>query len=184
MKTALTLLISMLVLACSASAVHEKGQLGPYNISFDMNTTDNYLISADGPSNGAANGLRFTRYNLSITGESGLIFVVLTDYGIDVPANDDDNKNIVDGLLQIAGCSRPEEYKVTIDGHRGILERSQSCNISPPALVTCVSYSPDAAIKSNVYRGRINCRIVSTYPWQTTRDMLNTIHIEIGQDYL
>ena len=39
----------VLILAAPAFAAHESGPVGPYNVSFDMNTTSNYTVIVEAP---------------------------------------------------------------------------------------------------------------------------------------
>ena len=52
-------------------------------------------------------------------------------------------------------------------------------------LVVAAAYSPDARIYGDgVYRGRNDCRIISTYPWEIIRDLLNTLHVQVPAEDL
>ncbi|MDD5703434.1 MAG: hypothetical protein PHU23_15475 [Dehalococcoidales bacterium] len=50
-------------------------------------------------------------------------------------------------------------------------------------LIVAASYSPDARIyEDGVYRGRTNCRVISTFPWEVIRDLLQTLHVETPEE--
>ena len=69
MRTGL-ILTMIAILACTASAGSVREKLGPYNISFDLNTTAKYSIAPERPSNGVTeNGIKFVDYNLSVDGD-------------------------------------------------------------------------------------------------------------------
>jgi hypothetical protein len=64
-------------------------------------------------------------------------------------------------------------YQLPIDGHTGVLE---ACRFpSNNEVFACASYffeSGTPAIK------KTNCRVFSTYPWEITREMLYSLHVE------
>ena len=46
--------------------------------------------------------------------------------------------------------------------------------------MVAASYSPDARLyEDGSYRGRNDCRIISTYPWEIIRDLLYNLHVEV-----
>jgi hypothetical protein len=50
-------------------------------------------------------------------------------------------------------------------------------------IVVAASYSPDGAVVDNgEYRGRTNCRVISTYPWEIIRDLLYTLQVELPKE--
>ncbi len=197
------ILILMLLLASPAWADHNAGKLGPYNLSFDMNTTPNYKVIVEMPSNGmTSDGVAFTRYNLSIENEDSDYFawLVLTDYEKPMIANITANAEIVAVALQGAGADQPKFYQPLIDGQPGVLGSFRFQNepkgvqlgqqVAKQAsqeaqIVVAASYSPDGRVmEDGSYRGRLNCRVISTYPWEVTRDLLYTLHIEVPKERL
>ena len=50
-------------------------------------------------------------------------------------------------------------------------------------LVVAASYSPDARFyEEGVSRGRTDCRVISTFPWEIIRDLLYTLHVEVPKE--
>jgi hypothetical protein len=63
---AVMLAIVSLVLMNPCFAAHDVVMLGPYNVSFDMNTTMDYEIYPEQPTSGiTSGGFKFIRYNIS-----------------------------------------------------------------------------------------------------------------------
>jgi hypothetical protein len=169
--------VIILLLTGSTVALHEAGSVGPFNVSFDMNTTSKYTVMVNGPSSGiTSDGVRFARYNLSISGDEGLASIVLTDYEENMSASINANTDVVLAALMSLGCSDPKLYPstVAIDSHQGVLG---NCKHDSGDTVVIVSYSPDATLVNETYTGRTDCRIVSTFAWEITRDLLYTLHI-------
>ncbi len=178
------ILVLMAVLACTASAGSVNEKLGPYNVFFDLNTTEKYSITTEGPSNGVTeNGTKFVEYNLSVDGGDSLLYLVLRGYKINNQTDIDSNKtniNTVTGTMNaiigmLGTTQRPsiKIYQLPIDGHTGVLE---ACRFpSNNEVFACASYffeSGTPAIK------KTNCRVFSTYPWEITREMLYSLHVE------
>lgn len=182
------MILMLLLLAAPAWAAHEQGMVGPYNVSFDMNTTMNYVVKVDKlPSSGiTASGIDFIRYNATIQSTDYYAWLILTRYNDSMLASINANAEIVQAALQGSVCDKPEFFQPIIDGQPGYLGRckTERLQIGPEsyeqgALIVVASYSPDAAVQDNgEYRGRTDCRIISTYPWETTRDLLYTLQVE------
>jgi hypothetical protein len=185
----LTLLL-VLELASSASAAHESGPVGPYNVSFDMNTTEDYTVVVEALTQGlTSDGINFTRYNLTVDGSDHFIFLILTRYDVPMLANTTANAYIVWDALMNAGADEPTIYQPLIDGKPGVLgnfrfERQDlgGGRYEEGDLIVAASYSPDGReYEDGIYRGNTDCRVISTFPWEVMRDMLNTLHIEVPE---
>lgn len=175
-----TILILVLLLACPALAAHERLAVGHFNVSFDMNTTQKYTISTESPSTGNLYGeVSFVRNNITINGEDGFIWIVLTEYSVGMDASISADRSIVASTLQAAGSDSPKIYQPAIDGHPGYLGSSR---FPSGEVLVCASYSPDAVVQSGKTLGRVNCRVLSNVPWEVIRDMLNSLHVEFSRD--
>lgn len=172
-------LISLLVLMGPAVGSLEEVRLGPYNISFEMNTTSEYTISAEGPTAGMSpDGAGFQRYNLTVDGDEGFAFVVLTEYDLPMKAGIDADLEIVSNVLKSAACEDPKLYQPLIDGESGVLG---SCRYPSGSLLVVASYSHEGETEDGEYLSRTNCRVLSSFPWEITRDMLYTLRVEMPQ---
>jgi len=117
----LTLLL-VLEMASLAFATHESGPVGPYNVSFDMNTTEDYIVVVEAPTQGVtSDGINFTRDNLTVDGSDHFIFLILTRYDVPMLANTTANAYIVWDALINAGADEPAIYQPLIDGKPGVL---------------------------------------------------------------
>ena len=46
--------------------------------------------------------------------------------------------------------------------------------------MVAAAYFPDGRqYEDGSYRGRNDCRVISTYPWEIIRDLLYTLHVEV-----
>ena len=185
------ILLLVLSLAAPAFAAYESGPVGPYNVSFDMNTTMEYRVIVEAPTRGVTSlGVNFERYNLTIDSADNLAWLVLTRYEEPMVANISANEYIVYSALISAGADKPSLYQPLIDGKPGVLGNFRferqflgQGQYQEGDLVVAASYSPDAGVyEDGVYRGRTDCRVISTFPWEITRDLLYTLHVEVPKE--
>jgi hypothetical protein len=183
-RIGLTLVLMVAMLVCSASAGLVKEKLGPYNVSFDLNTTEKYSVGAEGPSNGVIDkGVKFVEYNLSVDGGDSLLYLVLREYKINNQTDIDSNKtnintvtgtiNTITKMLNTAQPPNVKLYQLPIDGHTGALEVAHFP--SNNEVFACASYFLDN--NSSLIK-KTNCRVFSTYPWEITREMLYSLHVK------
>lgn len=182
------LLLLLLCLVPPAFAVHESGPVGPYNVSFDMNTTLNYTVIVYPSSSGQTSmGIDFVRYNMTIDSQDYAAWLVFTRYEEPMVANITANEYIVYNALIDSGADVPNLYQVQIDGQPAVVGNFRferqflgEGRYQEGDLVVAASYSPDARLyEDDSYRGRNDCRIISTYPWEIIRDLLYTLHVEV-----
>ena len=122
MRAELILLLLVLILAAPAFAAHESGPIGPYNVSFDMNTTTKYTVIVEAPTRGiTSQGVNFTRYNLTVDSTDYFLWLILTRYEEPMLANITANADIVWNALLNAGADQPKFYQPLIDGKPGVL---------------------------------------------------------------
>lgn len=171
-------LVSLLALAGTASAYHEAGDVGPYNVSFEMNTTDDYRVIVETtPMRGVmSDGIDYITYNLTVDSPDSFAYLFITRYNGSMDTSINANHLIVSDLLADLACADPKIFQPLIDSHAGVLGY---CDFPSGVLVTCASYSPDAVGESMSPRGMTNCRYLSTFPWEITRDMLASLHVEV-----
>lgn len=184
-------LVVMLFLVTPSWAAHEAGMVGPYNVSFDVNTTMQYSVIVEKPSSGVtSDGVNFNRYNLTVQSDDYFAWIVLTHYEKPMLANITANEYIVLAALQGSGADEPNIYQPLIDGQPGILGNFRfdrqylgQGQYKEGDLVVAASYSPDGSVhEDGQYRGKTNCRVISTFPWEVIRDLLYTLHVEVPKD--
>ena len=182
------LLLLVLCLVQPAFAAHEAGPVGPYNVSFDMNTTMDYRVIVEPSSSGISSGIGFIRYNLTVDNADYFAIITLTRYEQPMLANIAANMDIVLTALSLAGADQPKIYQnLTIDGQPAVLANFRferqflgQGRYQEGDLVVAAAYSPDARLyEDGNYWGRNDCRVISTYPWEIIRDLLYTLHVEV-----
>ncbi len=185
------ILLLMLTLTSPAFAAHESGPIGPYNVSFDMNTTEKYTVIVEAPTSGVTSqGVNFTRYNLTAASTDYFLWLILTRYEEPMLANITANEIIVWNALLNAGADQPNLFQPQIDGQPGVLGNFRFPNqnlgqgrYKQGDLIVAASYSPDGRVyEDRVYRGKTECAVISTFPWEVIRDMLNSLHVVVPED--
>ncbi|MDD4653178.1 MAG: hypothetical protein PHQ34_13240 [Methanothrix sp.] len=187
----LILLLGLSSLAAPALAYFESGPVGPYNVSFSMNTTKDYKVIVEAPTHGITSlGVKFDRYNLTIDSDDYLAWMILTRYDEPMVANITANEYIVYSALVSAGADKPKLYQPLIDGKPAVLGNFRferqflgQGQYQEGDLIVAACYSPDARIyEDGIYRGRTDCRIISTFPWEIIRDLLYTLHVQVPEE--
>jgi hypothetical protein len=171
----LLILLNIVAFACPVLAVQETIDLGSDTISFEMNTTSNYGITKEGPSVSITNtGIPLVRFNITIDGAEGFAFIIYTKYNQSMKADINANMEVVQDVLAATGCERPQLFQPLIDGQPGFLGH---CRFPSGNILVIASYSPDGMQQGSQYLGKKNIRVLSTFPWEITRDILNTIRL-------
>ncbi len=165
-------LLLILALAGIACAATESYSLGPFVLSFDLNSTIPYTVSTERPLDAAGGSLI---YGLSIRSNDGLIYIAIT-YNPDLrPATFEANRAIVQSFLQEMGCTDLNITREIIDAHQAAI----GGGLLPSGRVLyCASYSPDGTTEEGALEGRTNCRLLSTFPLAETANLLRSIHVE------
>ena len=185
------ILLLVLSMAAPAFAAYESGPVGPYNVSFDMNTTMKYTVIVEARSTGVTSlGVNFARYNLTIDSADYLVWLILTRYDEPMVANITANEYIVYNALLNAGADKPNLYQPLIDAKPGVLGNFRferqflgQGQYQEGELIVAAIYSPDAKVyEDGVYRARTDCRVISTFPWEVIRDLLYTLHVEVPKE--
>jgi hypothetical protein len=187
----LILVLGLSSLTAPALAYSESGPVGPYNVSFNMNTTKEYKVIVEAPTHGITTmGVKYDRYNLTIDSADYFAWLILTRYEEPMVANTTANEYIVYSALVSAGADKPSLYQTSIDGKPAVVGNFRferqflgQGQYQEGDLIVAACYSPDArAYEDGVDRGRTDCRVISTFPWEIIRDLLYTLHVEVPKE--
>lgn len=182
LATALVLMLSSLALAAP-----ESRQLGPYMVSFDMNTNMQYQIQMNDPISTPAT----TIYSLSIVTDNN------NGAGISIAENKELTDSTISTMKQLAymglnltGFS-VDIADQTIDGKNGFvatgtpsdaLKRALQNNV--PSQIYRATYwldSTDCTACGPVSVGKTQVSISSSYQQDVTQNLLGSIHVAMGQ---
>lgn len=165
----------MLIASSAASAAPETETVGPYKVSFDLNTTLNYTVKLEQPIETPANSIYqilLNTYNYTLAKVQVEEYKNLSDSSLDVGktifelsiANQGFNKNI-------------SAQNIIIDGKKGFVVTG----MSPKNLRLWQAYYWLDSIDCEcgpVSVGKTEIGIISLYPLNVTRNLINSLHVE------
>ncbi|MGB9902909.1 MAG: hypothetical protein ACPLOT_08005 [Methanothrix sp.] len=171
----LLIVLSAITFSQSASPEPVVRDLGPFRVSFDLNTSIPYTVVVDEPVRSILKGRSYITYGLGVKGEESSIWIFVTDYGkiLEVPLDND--WKLVNDFLTEQGCSRINITETVIDGTVGAL----GGGILPSdRVIFCASYAPEGVFVQGKHLVTTNCRLYSTFPADETVSLLDSIHVE------
>jgi hypothetical protein len=170
MRILLILIMSLLLIMVS-SAKQESLTMGPYKVSFDLNTTDKYYVS-HGPINheetyGGIKYVMFTGF-ISSNGSSYANIEITCVDSNEIDRSLDKAKSGIKDLLQANGFHYVDIYNRVINGEPGILEVGKN-------------YGGDVLFCASYWLLNNTCIMIqSNYPWDDgTLSLLKTIRVEL-----
>jgi len=178
---ALIIVLSAILLSQPTSAEPVVRDLGPFQVSFDLNTSMPYTVAVDEPVRSIQKGRSYITYGLGVRGDDSTIWIFVTDYVgieygkklVEVPLDND--WKIVNDFLTEQGCSNINITETVIDGTVGAL----GGGILPSdRVIFCASYAPEGVFAQGRQLVTANCRLFSTFPADETASLLGTIHVE------
>lgn len=175
----------VLMLSSLALAATETEQLGPYTVTFDMNTPMQYQVQVQEP----IETPYLTIYSLRIsTDDTTGAGIGITEYRNRTDATLDVAKQIMAMDMALRGINVTSSAEdMTIDGRDGFLimgePASQTTNAPQSARLFRASYWLDSVECEcgPVSVGNVNVGISSSYPEDVTRNLLSTLMISSGQ---
>lgn len=185
MRASRSVIALIIVLSASllqpASAEPVVRDLGPFRVSFDLNTSMSYTVVVDEPVRSLQKGKSYITYVFGVKGEDSSIWIFVTDYVgmeygkklVEVPLDND--WKLVNDFLTEQGCSHINITETVIDGTVGAL----GGGILPSdKVIFCASYAPEGVFIQGKQLVTSNCRLFSTFPANETANLLQSIHVE------
>lgn len=172
---ALLIVLSAITILQSASSEPVVRELGPFRVSFDLNTSIPYTVVVDEPVRSLLKGRSYITYGLGVKGQDSSIWIFVTDYGkiLEVPLDND--WKLVSDFLTEQGCSRINITETVIDGTVGALGGGV---LPSERIIFCASYAPEGVFVQGKHLVTTNCRLFSTFPADETVNLLESIHVE------
>ncbi|HWQ19084.1 MAG TPA: hypothetical protein VN455_04845 [Methanotrichaceae archaeon] len=173
-------LLICIVLVGTACASEIKVTTGPYSISFDLGLPQSaYKISMKGlEQKESLGGEKSIVHSLTITNKTGISqYIQLTIASYDKDLMQTSAESLESGarqsLASINGTSNIQTATRDIDGTRGAIG---TCDFEIRDLATSKTYLAMYCPTFDLNRTQIMVR--STYPWDTTTNFLNSVHVE------
>jgi hypothetical protein len=166
-----------LVLSSVALAAPETHQIGPYKVSFDMNTPMKYQIQMLTPQSSSSS----TVYPLLIgTNNSTGASIAITEYKSPMDSTIQMQEALTFYRLATRGLNATAPMNQTIDGKNGFLISAVPFSGSklPAGIKEYVAqYWPESQSYGPVSAGTESVDITSTYPQDVTMNLLKSISI-------
>ena len=164
-------LITFLLIS-ESSARPESVIMGPYKVSFDLNTTQKYTINVSQPESGQTyGGVKFVMYEMWLENTSlnySLASIGVTFFGTSMDGSAQVMKSEIQEYLSSKGYYSNKDYDRIIDKKPGILGVGENPNRI--TLFQALYWSHDDT----------KVDIISIYPWEPeTLGLLNSIHVEL-----
>jgi hypothetical protein len=175
----LTIFLSLL-LVTAASAKYESLIIGPYNISFDLNTTRNYSLSNATKQSETYCGAKYDTYTIILSNKSNSALITIADFKnkIDKGINNIQS-NFEDYLRGLNYYNNIVTYNRTIDNQSGVISVGLNSNGDPMFAAQYWAKRNSSSIKKPNASSETNVLIMSNYPWDDgTLNLLKTIHVE------
>jgi hypothetical protein len=181
---------SVLMLSSLALAVPESGQLGPYAVSFDMNTDSQPELRVMEPLQTPATDIfgipSATNYGMQIfTNNDTNAVVTIKEFAspVDSTLGPYEQMLLLQAALNYFNVTNVEDR--TIDGNDGFLLTSEPVpeNTAVPADVRLyrASYWMDSKDYGPVSAGTVRVDITSSYPQDVTENLLSSLQVVKGQ---
>lgn len=182
MRYIIIALILVLVTAFPITAKEENISLGPYDVTFDLNITENYIVNISEPKHSETlGGIPLTQYAATVGSDNYLACIAVSHY--DEPFDTNNETDVKHSLKFLSEwCDDPDAitYNRKIDGHDGFLSHTSNCGFQfardpQHRDVFFANYWVDEADNF----GNTTCMIISSFPWdEGTLSLLKTIHVE------
>jgi len=172
------------MLSSLAMAVPESSQLGPYSVSFDMNTDMQHELQMTQPLQTQS----ATIYGLQVfTDNTTKARITISEYNSPIDATLPIYKQLAAMSIAFSGFNATSIEDMMIDGKNGFLIGSEPYpgNTMVPAGINLFQAlywldSKDCEC-GPVSVGTASVDITSSYPQDVTRNLLGSIHVEKGQ---
>ncbi len=149
---------------------------GPYEVSFDLGEK-NYTIIQEGPLPGETEEeLGLERHRIILDGGNKAVTIKITSYDDFRIVNQGTEKLLAEAALQTRGYSKNNASEWTIDGEAGVLGVGED---EHHQILYVAIYWPDQVqTDEGPVLGKTRCEIESSYWWDTTETLLDTLQVE------
>lgn len=175
MRISIILILSLLLVSVS-SAKQESLTMGPYKVSFDLNTTQEYSINNTIPVEYAETygGISYVIYQTKINDSNNIAFITVNHFSSNQMNKDiDEMKSNIRDVLSNSPYYDCDTYDRIIDGKSGVLGVGE--NYEGDSNWFLAEYWPMFNMSSDT-----KVSINSYYPWYDgTLSLLKTIHVEM-----
>ncbi len=165
-----------MLLAPATSAAQETVDLGPYRVSFSLESAVNCTVQVAEPvESRTPAGIDYIERSILLDCDEGRAQIKVTSYNSPVPAGDGATKTLSRKVPWQIGVIGVETNNRLVDRHTGSLTTFEEVSGKK---VYQVSYWLDRYLAPGDYMGETSCVISSSLPWTATKELLDAVHVE------
>ena len=179
MRTRLKLvLLSVLIMISVASGVPENVAVGPYDLSFDLNTSVDYTIETLGPEYfDTEDGVGCVEYTLILNSTDYFTFITIRRFDYPIEAGNESTRRETEAFLERIGCQDIQSYAREIDHQAAFVATGTS--VFNTNEVYALYWLDRVTFTSEDYMATLLCSISSDLPSDVVESLLDTIHVKI-----
>lgn len=181
-KIGLALVLILIILLSSGAMAKAEKIAIPYgnltiNVSFDLGDNSNYIKIIEDPEYAESySGVKSIARKLKLEfSDNNMMYLILEEDEIPIDASPEANKQFIKEYFQELGIYNPLIYDRIIDNLPGVLGVG---NRGSSKIYHAIYWPVGLCLNSKKCMGFTSCEIRSNCDWDTTKNMLNTIHIE------
>jgi hypothetical protein len=165
-----------ILLALPATAAAERVDLGPYQVSFSLESARNCTVQAAEPAEGRTpTGIDYVERSILLDCDDGRAEIMVKGYNSPVPAGDYATRALSRRAPWQIGILGIETDSRLVDRHTGSLTTFEEVSGKE---VYQAAYWLDRYLAPGDYLGETSCVISSSLPWTATKELLETVHVE------
>lgn len=168
--------VAAIFLALPATAAAEKVDLGPYQVSFSLESAGNYTVQvAEAAEGRTPTGIDYVERSILLDCDDGRAEIKVKSYNSPVLAGDDATKSLSRKVPWLIGCISVETNNRLVDQHTGFMTTFTEVSEKE---VYQAAYWLDRYLAPGDYMGETSCVVTSSLPWTATKELLDTVHVE------
>ncbi|HOO53876.1 MAG TPA: hypothetical protein PLM24_02845 [Methanothrix sp.] len=157
-------------------STNETVTVGPYQVSFDLGGK-NYTIIQEGPLLGEGEeDIGLERHRIILDGVNRAASIVITSYDNLSIVNLETERLLAEAALQGGGYTKNNASEWTVGGEPGVLGIGE--DEDHQILYVAIFWPDHVQTKEGAVLGMTRCEIDSSYWWDTTERLLETIRVE------
>jgi hypothetical protein len=169
----MTLIMVLSLLLVSVSLAHQESLItGPYKISFDLNTTEDYRVNNMTKNSETYCGMKYEAYTMVLSTDYNLALITVTHFADKMDKSIYNIQNYINILLSSLNYYSIVIHNRTIDNQSGVL------GVGVNTYGDCMYAAEYWPIFST--SGETNVQIETNFPWENeTLSLLRTISIKM-----
>jgi hypothetical protein len=165
-----------LLLAQAALAAEETADLGPYRVSFCLDSAASCTVQVSEPvESRTPAGIDYVERSLLLGCDEGRAQIKVTSYHNPVPAGDGATRALSRKTPWKIGILGVETNNRLVDRRTGVMTTFSEVSGEK---VYQIAYWLDRYLAPGDYIGETSCVISSSLPWTATKELFDTVHVE------